>query len=826
MTVSQHCLRNRRFWLQHALSIAAIWLGPHMCSVVPVLPWGEVPRAWVVMVELVTDHFLGKVCQDGGPVQYLRKMLDTPATRFEFGDWLLKTLPEKQDLSYKYGKVLQHVTEQTMGTTLPSVVHPAALGFLEGTTTKPPTEASKARLLFEEVLHCGFITSSEPLIVFQPPSLQEGVLDDFPAWQCQANPCLPGFSLGYVKGQARTSTLLAILHTCYTKQVAVESVSPVLAETAAVIYVHNMQIADHESQALLNAKVSAKGSLRSAWNAITWVGTLQRLRETGSDVGAVILKWNGEASKTHQLVGSKRMAVTNLLGQAPEAGLLLLMRNVSEVGWENSVWTDDLLASKRLLPGATVRCHTSKKWTARTKMTDKAFVSYIRFMVNQFDKMPLPCRKKMERSDSDDVATQAAVVHNLSAEVQELYPIPEELLENEFVGKWEALPDDSSTSSTTCHLLAHIAVSPQPQPLLNSLCIVQPSAAKVNDTNITLEIATAVQEKSDKFQLKDIPVLVQLIEKHTSESASRMGNEDTTRFIEQASLDKQCFETTMAQLKFDRQAYKVYLQKYQDRETAAYHQKLQWKTDYHNKARVVAKGFIERWIEIVKARKFEEIMPQWMDFLRRIRGRHPLPGGQLAVLALLNWVSPCMLSSELQELQSTMMGCMVNDKAWVIRSAVHMFGLSVCALCATHVVQVSHGRTVRCSVCMGSVGLPHHGLAHDPAVHTQEGVAVHAGGQVLQTLGPKEHQYRPHLCGPVQGAHRPEGSETIGVSWAYLPEHGWPAPRLPLGAVPTLAEGPNSSCAASARGEARPSAGHHRGGVAGHHRGAWTPVPI
>ncbi len=132
--------------------------------------------------------------------------------------------------------------------------------------------------------------------------------------------------------------------------------------------------------------------------------------------------------------------------------------------------------------------------------------------------------------------------------------------------------------------------------------------------------------------------------------------------IDQAGLDQQCFELMMSQLKFDKQAYKVYCQKYEERETAIYHQKLQWRINYHTKAKEAAQIFMQRSMQIVAATKLADVMQMWGDFVRQVRARHPLPGSQIITLALLNWVSPCNLSSEFQDLQSTMLGCLVNDK--------------------------------------------------------------------------------------------------------------------------------------------------------------------
>ena len=73
------------------------------------------------------------------------------------------------------------------------------------------------------------------------------------------------------------------------------------------------------------------------------------------------------------------------------------------------------------------------------------------------------------------------------------------------------------------------------------------------------------------------------------------------------------------QLLFDKQAHKVYCDKYNDRESAMYHQKLQWKTDYHLKAKMVAKAFQQRYIRVCAAGKLQAVLGEQQDFQRQIQ---------------------------------------------------------------------------------------------------------------------------------------------------------------------------------------------------------------
>jgi hypothetical protein len=50
------------------------------------------------------------------------------------------------------------------------------------------------------------------------------------------------------------------------------------------------------------------------------------------------------------LVGAKAVSVKNILLCLPVAGRELLMSNVGMHGWDGCPWTDDIFASKKILP--------------------------------------------------------------------------------------------------------------------------------------------------------------------------------------------------------------------------------------------------------------------------------------------------------------------------------------------------------------------------------------------------------------------------------------------------------------------------------------------
>ena len=108
--------------------------------------------------------------------------------------------------------------------------------------------------------------------------------------------------VGYVKGMARASTLMALVHCCWDWGVPLPEI---VQQSANVIWVRRALLSfDAVQLAFENAKLSARGSIRKAHCSITWVMKLLKL-VSGTALSApnVIKDWNMVSTKDAALVG-------------------------------------------------------------------------------------------------------------------------------------------------------------------------------------------------------------------------------------------------------------------------------------------------------------------------------------------------------------------------------------------------------------------------------------------------------------------------------------------------------------------------------------------
>ena len=155
----------------------------------------------------------------------------------------------------------------------------AALGFEADCSLKPPPSVYVFKALASQLYKDGFVTVSEPLVVVQSRDPQMYYLNKTP-WHSAAVP-ISAFSLGYVKGMARVTSLLAMLHCLHKRGVCIETGLPVLYKTVQVVYVLHPAQATKMDEAFQNMKLSARGSICKKTNIIQTVTMVQRLMNHG-----------------------------------------------------------------------------------------------------------------------------------------------------------------------------------------------------------------------------------------------------------------------------------------------------------------------------------------------------------------------------------------------------------------------------------------------------------------------------------------------------------------------------------------------------------------
>jgi hypothetical protein len=140
---------------------------------------------------------------------------------------------------------------------------------------------------------------------------------------------------------------------------------------------------------------------------LTWIQALLKSQEDGL---SVMRDWNRVASENGELVGHKALAVKQLLETFPRKGLDLLLKHVSEYGWEASAFTEDALGSKKLLPNQSFRTTGGKEWSRRARTCNESCVMAVEYMIKKFEATPQRLRVKPPKGAWEDAWVREAVI--------------------------------------------------------------------------------------------------------------------------------------------------------------------------------------------------------------------------------------------------------------------------------------------------------------------------------------------------------------------------------------------------------------------------------
>lgn len=341
-----------------------------------------------LLVNALHEKF-DRLCQQhGGPVQWLLWKFDTPEKENAFREQLLQLFPVMTSIEYVVPSLLSK-KEKTF-------VHVSMLSFKPESSTKGLPYSHTAKELVDEYLTHGFLTESQPLILWTLPRDKQLSQRDFRP--------------RYVKGMCRSSTLLALLALMFDMKVDLLASFPQLYNHLQMIHALFETHADLASVAIANAHASNRGSIRAPHDVITWVCKLRKLQgEHGTlySPTAILERFNQGATVKGKVVGNRRVSALALLQPACHAGLGVMIRLLSDVGLKAVWWSEDTFCNKKLLPGFTPRL-AKTVWSGILQVTEDSFNCWVVSLTRQQLAKSAKNRKTLDKTRLEEHSALSA----------------------------------------------------------------------------------------------------------------------------------------------------------------------------------------------------------------------------------------------------------------------------------------------------------------------------------------------------------------------------------------------------------------------------------
>lgn len=150
------------------------------------------------------------------------------------------------------------------------------------------------------------------------------------------------------------------------------------------------------------------------------------------------------SSRQFQITGKRAVALKQLLEVAPKNALDSILAHVGSMGWQQCVWSEEVLSSKKIYPKFAFPCN-SKKWGPRCRTSEASLCLMIERVQNQHAAQSPMIRQKMTPSTAEMMAESAAAVLAIAQEISLTAPIDDQKLQSAWVRAWAGGSDHVHT---------------------------------------------------------------------------------------------------------------------------------------------------------------------------------------------------------------------------------------------------------------------------------------------------------------------------------------------------------------------------------------------
>jgi hypothetical protein len=224
-------------------------------------------------------------------------------------------------------------------------------------------------------------------------------------------------------------------------------------------------------------------------------------------------------------------------------------------------------------------------------VTKESFVLFIRMVVQMQTRLPPDSRRKLGRQALEGHSEFAAVAAALAKEMVNTMPIPEDVVQAKFFDK-----------------------------------IIE------GDPMIELAISSALAEKDEKFQPRDLAPLKLIMEEHCGKTGLVVaGVSPAALDLQTSAIERDTFELLMKKLQYDTQAYKVWVGKNQNYELAVQSQRLDWARSARAHNLEAAGAFVSQTMNIkaLSNGKAEDFNRSFNTYVATIEVKHQLEQGSV-----------------------------------------------------------------------------------------------------------------------------------------------------------------------------------------------------
>lgn len=541
----------------------------------------EIHDKWAAESFLLNAFTKRVIEEHGGPMQYLRFVHGEDGKAFAAE--LRQVFPYLDSVNYGDPGLL-HCRERC-------ITHISNLGFSEDCTSKPPPYGKVCLALAEDILQNGFLTDTEPLILWLSATDKQTSLEDYKA--------------KYVKGMARVTTMLALVTLALRSKLDM-LLLPEFTSSVQAIHCCYQPHTDLTSVAIANAHHSNRGAIRQQHDLITWVCKLKRLQSAAHvEPKWVLDKFNSTATSKGRVAGTRRQSALNLMTQACHSSVSEMLKFVSTYGVESVWWHEDTFTNRKLLPGFQSRSN-KPLWNDILLVTEDSMHFMVMALNTQQALKIHRMRRQWEKNRIEEMSALCAMWTWCLKRAKD-----------------HGIADDALLEMTDKFLEADVA--------------------------LVLDLQNLLHEKKNDFSFTDVKCFHEVM-KHKVTCTDMVVSGSAKTELEASKFEEMEFNLMCQKLEADMQAVQIYRSKSECHESRLYH----FRQEHLRKRRCQAREAVATLWTGGPSRPmaFVNSLHEFLAYITDARKEHLIPTDTaLPVVMVANWCAPSTIRESQLALQ-------------------------------------------------------------------------------------------------------------------------------------------------------------------------------
>ena len=302
-----------------------------------------------------------------------------------------------------------------------------------------------------------------------------------------------------------------------------------------------------------------------------------------------------------------------------------ILTHVGIMGWSESCWTEENLASKRLFPGHGFHSR-SRKWAPRLKVTDDSLRLLVKKLQHTVEnwRPELGKRPIYDVNFVEGVAEKAAALCGMAREFCKEHPVAYDQVEIKVLKPWAE-----------------------------------------GDERIDMEVDAALLEKQETFEVGlHMPCFKSMLDDAIFKAPVTSDQEKDLR----DALKRDEFDNLMKKLEYDQKVFEIWQSKCAGVTVSRNHARQEHVVKQHRKVQEGVNNYLDGCVRLLTwegVRSADALIPQILqyrqDCIKKLKVK--VTAHEVPTVTLLNWTAPCLMPNNRQTEHASILSWAMHDNS-------------------------------------------------------------------------------------------------------------------------------------------------------------------